>query len=357
LIRAAKGLIAVIDDDSLVLRYLDTVLSLAGYRVLPFSSGEAALEAMDAVHVDVYLSDVCMPGMDGLELLEAIRRRDSEAPVILITGFPGFDMAVSAIKTGAYDFIVKPFKNEYLLHAIARGVNYRRLKNIEKNYRQELERMVVLRSAELADALGKLKSMSMETISRLTSAAELRDEDTGKHIARIGLYAELLAGELGMNSDFVETIRVASAMHDVGKIGIPDAILRKREGLTAEEFGVMQQHTIIGERFLRGSPFPMLQMAASIARNHHERWDGSGYPHGLRGEEIPLEARIVMLVDQYDALRCKRVYKQAFSHQEACQIISKGDGRTMPGHFDLRVLNAFRLRSEAFEEIFSDNSD
>ncbi|ABL01073.1 response regulator [Pelobacter propionicus] len=212
MIRAAKGLIAVIDDDPLVLQYLDTALSLAGYRVLPFSNGESALEAMDAVHVDVFLSDVCMPGMDGLELLEAIRRRDSEAPVILITAFPGFDLAVSAIKKGAYDFIVKPFKNEYLLHAIERGINYRRLKNIEKSYRQELEWTVVLRSAELADALGKLKSMSMETISRLTSAAELRDEDTGKHIARIGLYAELLAGELGMNSDFVETIRVARSL-------------------------------------------------------------------------------------------------------------------------------------------------
>lgn len=357
MVRADRGLIAVIDDDPLVARQLEAVLSQAGYRVLPFSRGECALEAMDVLCFDVYLTDVCMPGMDGLELLEAIHRRDSEAPVILITGFPGFDVAVSAIKRGASDFIVKPFKNEYLLHAVEKGVNFRRLKSMEKTYRRELERMVVQRSAELADALGKLKSMSMETISRLTSAAELRDEDTGKHIARIGLYAELLAGELGMDSDFVETIRVASAMHDVGKIGIPDAILRKREGLTAEEFGVMKQHTVIGERFLRGSSFPMLQMAASIARNHHERWDGSGYPDGLRGEEIPLEARIVMLVDQYDALRCKRVYKRAFSHQEACRIISEGDGRTMPGHFDLRVLNAFRLQAERFDTIFRENSD
>ncbi len=356
-IRVDKGLVAVIDDDPLIRRQIEEFLSRDGYRVVSFDRGESALEARDAVHFDIYLVDVYMPGMNGLEVLDAIHRDNPEVPVILITGFPGFDMAVSAIKKGAHDFIVKPFSSEYLLHAVEKGIRYRRLKDMEKGYRAELERMVALRSAELADALERLRGMNMEAVARLTSAAELKDEERGKHITRIGLYAELLAGKLGLDAVFVESIRIASAMHDVGKIGIPDAILHKRERLTSEEFEVMKQHTVIGERFLRGSSFPMLQMAAAIALNHHERWDGSGYPHGVRGEQIPLEARIVMLADQYDALRCQRPYKRPLSHREAFRIISDGDGRSMPGHFDPRVLNVFRAHAGAFEAIFRDNVD
>jgi len=352
-----QAAVAVVDDDSLVLKSVVAILSVAGHQVIPFSCGEKVLAAMDVVAVDVFLTDVCMPGMNGLELMEEIRRRDGDAPVILMTGFPDVDVAVSAIKKGAHDFIIKPFSPEYLLHAVDKAIRYRRLRRIERNYRQELERMVVERSDDLADALDRLRSMSQETIARLTSAAELRDEDTGRHISRIGLYTGLLSREMGLGDDFIETIRVASAMHDVGKIGIPDAILHKQGRLTPEEYEVMKQHTIIGERFLRGSSFPMLQMAASIALSHHERWDGSGYPHGLRAEEIPLEARIVMLVDQYDALRSVRVYKPAYSHQEACRIIIEGDGRTMPRHFDRRVLDAFSFVTDDFEDVFNANRD
>jgi putative two-component system response regulator len=215
----------------------------------------------------------------------------------------------------------------------------------------------VQRTAELADALRRLKGMSMETIARLTAAAELRDEDTGKHISRIGHYASLLSREIGMDEDFIETIGVAGAMHDVGKIGVPDSVLLKPGKLTADEFEIIKSHSLIGEKILRGSEFPMLNMAASIALNHHERWDGSGYPNGLAGEAIPIEGRIIIIADQYDALRSARVYKPPYAHEESCRILCEGDGRTDPCHFDPRILTAFQKINREFERIFDANRD
>jgi putative two-component system response regulator len=348
----SPGNIFIVDDDRYVLESVSILLRESGFSVTSFSSGHDAIRQFVTEPVDLILTDINMPGMTGIELLEKIRYLDRETPVLLMTAYADLDTAVRAIQKGAFDFIIKPYRPPYLIHAVEKGLTYKRLTNIEKNYKRELEKTVELRTSELNEALNKLTNMSGEIIERLTAAAELRDEDTGAHINRIGKYAQCLSSQLGLSACFTKNITVASAMHDVGKIGIPDSILLKPAALTAEEFNCIKQHTVIGEKILKGSSHAILQMGAIIAATHHERWDGTGYPYGLKAEAIPMEGRLVMLADQYDALRNSRVYKPAFSHAKTCDILLNGDGRTLPKHFEPRVLEAFRDSEKVFEEIF-----
>jgi len=345
-----KKNILVVDDDPRNIRLIESMLKTEGYATASASSGAAALERAAESPPDLVLLDVMMPEMDGYEVARRLKAGSATAhiPLVMVTALDDRESRLQGLAAGAEDFVTKPVDRAEL---VVRVRNLLRLKEFH-DFLAEHNRIL---DAKVAERTQQLHSSYRETILTMTRAAEYRDDDTGAHVRRISFYCTELASRLGMDAEFTDRIHYGSTMHDVGKIGIPDHILLKPGALTPEEWQIMKAHAGIGAKMLEGAGSPYLQMGAEIARSHHERWDGTGYPNGLAGEAIPLAARIMQICDVYDALRSKRPYKPPFDHARAVGIIVKGDGRTQPGHFDPGVLAAFAGAQDLFAQIWDEN--
>jgi len=327
--------ILVVDDEPGVARFLSSALLSAGYKEpRVFTDPFEANSYLKAADPDLITLDICMPGLDGYGLLEAVRSRhapDFIVPVLAISALDDFAVREKAIKAGARDFLVKPVGlNEFLLH-VHSLLEARFFERRMQETRDALEDLVRERTAELAQA-------HLETIERLGRVAEMRDDATGKHTERVALLSELLAKELRLPAEQVDLVRRAAALHDVGKVAIHDEVLLKRGAFLPEEWDIMRTHARLGAQILAGGKSDLMKMAEQIAGAHHERWDGEGYPRGLRGEEIPLLARVVAVADAFDALTHDRPYKLAWSVESALLEIELEAGR----QFDPAVATALR---------------
>lgn len=340
--------IMIVDDVPVNIQVVQAYLINGGYEdFVTLTDSTQAIERIGIDDPDILLLDIMMPGVSGLDILQALRadERHVRLPVIILTGADSGDLKRKALEIGATDFLSKPFDPDDLIPRV------RNLLTI-KGYQDDLEEKVRERTAEL-------EKSRQDIIDCLARAAEYRDNETGQHVVRVGCYAGIIARELNMDTEFVRLLTQAAKLHDVGKIAIPDAILLKPGKLTPEEFAWMQDHcgygrkiferisndeadrlmshATLGASIISGCNSPVLDLASTIALTHHERWDGTGYPLGLAGQNIPIEGRITAVADVFDALSSKRPYKPPFPQEKCFAVLEEGRGT----HFDPKVLDAF----------------
>ncbi|MEN6325063.1 MAG: HD domain-containing phosphohydrolase [Syntrophomonas sp.] len=354
----AKDISVLYVEDDRDLRENTTRL-LASFlsKVDTAENGQEGLKKYYNGSYDLVITDINMPLMDGVKMAREIKGDNGKQIIIVISAHDEARYLLDLINLGIDSFVLKPLDLGQFLESLDKCIKLVKYSRIEEDYKRNLEETIKERTQELSEALGVVKELSGEVVHRLTAAAELRDADTGMHNKRLGIYAPRLAENLGMPPDFVESIAFAAPLHDIGKIGIWDKILLKPGPLTKDEFEIMKRHTITGANILSGSSYRKIQMTESIALTHHERWDGTGYPRGLKGEQIPIEGRIVSICDQYDALRSKRPYKPPYSHQRAMDILINGDNKIRPGGFDPRILKGFIKIASVFDQIYNINHD
>ena len=326
--------ILIVEDDSSIVLLLEWILKQEGYeQVSSTSDGRRVGEIFDEFQPDLVLLDLHLPHRSGLSILEELTGKvpdDAYLPVLVLTGDISTQAREKALSSGAKDFLRKPFDQVEVLLRIENLLETRFLHRRLEERKSELEREVEERTRELEAA-------QVEILERLTTAVELHDDATGQHTRRVGEAAAQMALILGLPSHEIDLIRRAAPLHDVGKVGIPDTLLTKDGPLTEEEFGLVKTHTTIGARMLEGGASTLMQVARTIALAHHERWDGSGYPNGLRGQEIPLPARIVALADYCDALGHDRPYRKAWPKEQIQEEVRRQAG----SHFDPEVDRAY----------------
>ncbi len=330
---AAK--ILVVDDEEAIREVVSTLLEARGYDCTVVSNGKLALEKFLGDSHDLVVSDIVMPEMDGLKLLERVREKTQDVPVIMVTALHDISTALDAVRRGAYDYILKPFEKQQLYLSVKRALEHRRLLLENRQYQRNLEKLVEDRTRQLRDALKELENSYDYTLEALGGALDLKDAETEGHCQRVTAFTISIAKAMGVGPQQLRHIARGAFLHDIGKMGVPDSILRKPGPLTDEERAIMRKHCEIGYQVLQRIPF--LREAAAIVLSHQERYDGKGYPRGLKGEQIPLGARIFAVADTLDAMISDRPYRKALSLE-----VAKEEIRTHAGtQFDPKVVEVF----------------
>jgi putative nucleotidyltransferase with HDIG domain len=333
--------VLVVDDDESILEIISSMLVHAGYECLTVTSGPAAIDALQSDNnYGLLLCDLAMEGMDGFGVLERAKRLQPHMPVVMVTAVHDISVALEAIRRGAYDYLLKPFEREQLIATVRRALENRRLKLDNISYQTNLEALVSARTELLKHAMEELERSYNLTLEALGDALDLKDAETEGHSKRVTAFTMAIARAMELPRDRRDVISRGAFLHDIGKMAIPDAILRKPGRLSPEEQMLMREHAFLGYQMLRKIPF--LQEAANIVYSHQERYDGSGYPRGLKADQIPLGARIFAVADTFDAITSDRPYRAAQSISAARREIQKYAGR----QFDPAVVETFMSISE-----------
>src|SRR5882672_3311162 len=328
--------ILVVDDEEPIREIVSAMLQSSGYQCQQAASGKQALALLTSGDsFELVLSDLMMADMDGIGLLERTKEKYPDMPVVMVTAVHDISVALAAIRNGAYDYLLKPFEREQLLATVRRALENRRLKTENRTYQTNLESLVAARTEQLRSAMSGLERSYDITLEALGDALDLKDAETEGHSKRVTAFTIAMARHRGLSDDQVRVIARGAFLHDIGKMAIPDGILRKPGPLTAEEVSIMREHCYHGYQMLRKIPF--LTEASDIVYSHQEKWDGSGYPRGLRGEEIPLGSRIFSVADTLDAITSDRPYRPKQTLQAAKEEIQRFSGR----QFDPDVVSTF----------------
>ena len=346
--------VLIVDDDSALRSWAQRTLSTQGYASEVAASTHEARDVLDREPFDVALLDVNMPGESGIELLARVRVEYPTMAVLMVTGEDDLGIATTAIELGAYGYLVKPVRAGELLINVANALHRRRreaelVRRFERLEGTGEDTAGALRRALDASRLSPDIALAFQsdTMRRLLRLAEFRDDQTGQHMLRMGRYCEILALELGLPEEECAQLRLASELHDIGKVGIPDGILLKPGKLTLAEYEVMRTHADIGHRLLADSAAELMRLAATVAHTHHERWDGSGYPRGLAGTDIPVAGRIATVADVFDALTSDRVYRPAFPVGLALDMMEAERGR----QFEPAMLDALHSSFDHIDDV------
>jgi putative nucleotidyltransferase with HDIG domain len=342
---SSRARVLVVDDEPQIREVLCDLLG-PDYECANASSAEEALEHLRARECDLVISDITMGRMSGLEMIPRVLELWPETVVVMISGMQTIESAIEALRLGAFDYIMKPFDLRQVEAAVRRALEHRGLREAKRRYENHLEELVEQRTAELDRALSSLEEAYRSTLKALTAALETRDAETHGHSERVVTFSLRLGRELGLSKTEMTALEFGSLLHDIGKIGVPDAILRKPAKLDEAEWEKMREHPTHGQSILREIEF--LEGAARVVAQHHEKWDGSGYPLGLKASEIDLNARIFAVADAFDAITSNRVYRRARSYEAAAAELDEWAGR----QFDPQVVEAFhRVPPEDWEEL------